>query len=85
MISVGENNPYRHPSLETLAAYASLGARIYRTDRDGAVVFETDGVRRTIRTYADGIMQPVPWGWGMAAAEAANLKKIVHRYWFGPA
>ena len=85
VISVGENNPYRHPSLETLAAYASLGARIYRTDRDGAVVFETDGVRRTIRTYADGIMQPVPWGWGMAAAEAANWRKIVHRYWFGPA
>jgi competence protein ComEC len=85
VISVGENNPYRHPSPETLAAYALLGAQIYRTDRDGAVVFETDGIRRTIRTYADGIAHPVPWRRGMAAAEAANLRTIAHRYWFGPA
>ena len=79
VISVGANNPYRHPSPETLAAYDALGARIYRTDRDGAVIFQTDGDRWTIRTYADGITQPVPWGWDMAAAEAANLKKIFQR------
>lgn len=85
VISVGQNNSYRHPSLEALAAYESKGARIYRTDRDGAVVFETDGIRRTIRTYADGIVHPVPWRRGMAAEEAANWRTMARRYWFGPA
>jgi competence protein ComEC len=79
VISVGANNPYRHPSPETLAAYEARAAQIYRTDRDGAVIFQTDGEGWTIRTYADGITQPVPWGWDMAAAEAANLKKIFQR------
>jgi competence protein ComEC len=85
VISVGVNNPYRHPSTETLAAYGSMNTRIYRTDRNGAVVFETDGIQRTIRTYADSIVHPVRWGWGMTPGEASNLKKIFHRYWVGPA
>jgi len=85
VISVGENNPYGHPSAETVAAYEAKKARIYRTDRDGAVIFATDGIQRTVRTYADCIAHPVDWGWGMANAEALNLKKIFHRYWFGPA
>lgn len=85
VISVGENNPYRHPSAETVAAYEALKTRIYRTDRDGAVIFATDGIQRTVRTYADCAVRPVGWRRGMANAEALNLKKILHRYWFGPA
>jgi competence protein ComEC len=85
VISVGGNNPYRHPSRETLAAYEALGVQIQRTDRDGAVLYETDGMRRTLRTYADGILHPVPWGGDMGGVEAANWMKIVHRVWAGPA
>ncbi|MBI3995276.1 MAG: DNA internalization-related competence protein ComEC/Rec2 [Nitrospirae bacterium] len=79
VISVGANNPYRHPSPETLAAYDSLGARLYRTDRDGAVRYETDGIRRTLGTQADLAPRPVPWGWGMTAVEGSNLKKLFSR------
>jgi competence protein ComEC len=37
VISVGKRNPYGHPASKTLAAYEAVGARIYRTDVDGAI------------------------------------------------
>jgi len=85
VISVGANNSYRHPSLETLVAYRALNTQLYRTDQDGAVIVETDGNRRTVQTYRNGVPQPVSWGAGMATAEASNLMRIFHSYWFGPA
>jgi beta-lactamase superfamily II metal-dependent hydrolase len=85
VISVGENNPYRHPSPETLSAYHALKTRVYRTDQDGAVLVETDGKVRRVWTYEDNALHPVLWRRGMAAAEASNLMKIFHSYWFGPA
>ena len=42
VITVGRNN-FGHPALETLEHIQNTGARIYRTDRDGAVIFRTDG------------------------------------------
>lgn len=53
VISVGSRNSYGHPSPETLARLAAVGARIYRTDRDGAVLFETDGRVLTVTRWAD--------------------------------
>lgn len=84
VISVGANNAYRHPSVETLSAYRALATRIYRTDRDGAVYLETDGVQRTVKTYRDVALHPVSWGQGMAVVEGANLMKIFRSFWFGP-
>jgi competence protein ComEC len=50
VISVGRNNDYGHPRRSTLAALqASPGLDLYRTDRDGRVVLETDGRRITVR------------------------------------
>jgi len=43
IVSVGSRNPFRHPTPEALARLTAVGARIYRTDRDGAVILETDG------------------------------------------
>ncbi|MDI6821473.1 MAG: DNA internalization-related competence protein ComEC/Rec2 [Actinomycetota bacterium] len=43
VISVGEGNPFGHPARSTLAKLKSLGAKIYRTDRDGDVTISTDG------------------------------------------
>jgi competence protein ComEC len=47
VICVGAGNPYGHPADETLVALGSVGAEIYRTDLNGTVVVETDGI-----TYA---------------------------------
>jgi competence protein ComEC len=43
VISVGEDNPYGHPTPATLATLAAHGVRTMRTDRDGAVVIEVGG------------------------------------------
>ena len=44
MISVGADNDYGHPAPETVRALASTGARVLRTDRDGALaVVEREG------------------------------------------
>jgi competence protein ComEC len=41
--SVGRWNNFGHPDPQVIARYDSLGIRILRTDREGAVIFETDG------------------------------------------
>jgi len=43
VVSCGARNHYGHPFPATLAALASVGARVHRTDRDGEVVVTTDG------------------------------------------
>jgi len=43
VISVGPRNPYGHPDPGVLARLTTAGAHIYRTDRDGAILLETDG------------------------------------------
>ena len=40
LISVGEGNSYGHPAESTIAALERLGARVLRTDRDGAIAVE---------------------------------------------
>lgn len=51
-ISVGARNPYGHPDPAVLARLAEAGAPIARTDRDGAVIFETDGGTLTVTRWA---------------------------------
>lgn len=41
-ISCGENS-FGHPSGEALVAYARVGARVYRTDEEGTMIFVSDG------------------------------------------
>jgi competence protein ComEC len=43
VISVGDRNAHGHPGPETLARLRAVGAQVYRTDRDGAVILDTDG------------------------------------------
>jgi competence protein ComEC len=43
VISVGVGNSFHLPRIETLARLAEAGARVYRTDLDGAVTFYLDG------------------------------------------
>ena len=52
VISVGARNPFRHPAPEVLARLSDAGARVYRTDRDGAVLVETDGASLWVTRWA---------------------------------
>ena len=50
VISVGAMNPFGHPHRRTLDVLEEWGAQVYRTDRDGAVLIQSDGRRITVRT-----------------------------------
>ena len=43
VISCGRNNHYGHPTREVLERLDAVGARVYRTDEEGAVLVESDG------------------------------------------
>jgi len=43
IISCGKNNDYGHPHKETLEELNKRKIKIYRTDKDGTIVFESDG------------------------------------------
>jgi competence protein ComEC len=53
-LSVGARNPYRHPDAGALARLDAAGARVLRTDRDGALLFETDGRALSVTAWASG-------------------------------
>ena len=52
VISVGLRNRFGHPHPRTLEALRGVGARVFRTDQDGAVTAWTDGDRLVVRTEA---------------------------------
>jgi competence protein ComEC len=54
VVSVGARNPFRHPAPEVLARLTEAGARLYRTDRDGAVIVETDASSVWVTSWATG-------------------------------
>ena len=57
VISVGARNSFGHPTPEVLGRLEAAGARVYRTDRDGAVILETDGVTLSITRWASGVVE----------------------------
>ena len=48
VISVGADNRYGHPAPETLSRLREWPVSLWRTDRDGAVVFRSDGEKLTV-------------------------------------
>lgn len=50
VISVGIDNPYGHPHRQTLETLTAEGAEIYRTDRDGTVRVQSDGITYSVKT-----------------------------------
>ncbi len=48
VVSVGRRNRFGHPHPRTLSALAAAGARVWRTDQDGAVTVTIDGARLEI-------------------------------------
>jgi hypothetical protein len=69
-VSSGEDNPYGHPSPELLERLEASGARVLRTDRDGAVHIETDGERLEISCFV--ACPELPMATTSKRAEAPN-------------
>jgi competence protein ComEC len=42
VVSAGAENEYGHPSADALNLYATIGAKVYRTDLDGTVIVEAE-------------------------------------------
>ena len=51
VVSVGRSNPFGHPSARVLERYLAAGASVFRTDRDGAVMLDTDGTNVHVRGF----------------------------------
>jgi competence protein ComEC len=51
VISVGRHNLFGHPAPSTLRTLRDAGVRVYRTDRDGAIVITVDGTRTAIDPF----------------------------------
>lgn len=51
MVSVGRNR-YGHPTPEAMSRLSAVGARIWRTDREGHITVESDGHQFTVRGAA---------------------------------
>ena len=54
VISVGRGNRFGHPAPDVIDRLTAIGARIYRTDRDGEITLESDGDAVAVRTFGEG-------------------------------
>ena len=54
LISAGRGNSFGHPAPEVIDRLQSVGAEIYRTDRDGQITLESDCTDAFVRTFTDG-------------------------------
>jgi competence protein ComEC len=57
VISAGRRNPFQNPSRETLQRLLTHGARVLQTMDQGAIFFETDGVRYQLRSHRRGVLE----------------------------
>ena len=48
VISCGEDNKYGHPHVETVEKLTAKGVEIHRTDKEGTIVYKTDGKSFTL-------------------------------------
>ena len=60
LVSVGVRNRFGHPSAAALDRLGSMGAKILRTDREGALVFESDGRHWSEIDWRNGKSRPAP-------------------------
>ena len=51
VFSVGRGNHFGHPVPEVVERYREAGAAIFRTDVDGAVMVDADGVSLSVHTF----------------------------------
>ncbi len=80
VISVGYQNKYKHPAPEHVAAYEQNGARIYRTDRDGAIILKINERGINIKTYKEAALKRINLSgglWGILNKEIENIHKLI--------
>ncbi|HUO43590.1 MAG TPA: DNA internalization-related competence protein ComEC/Rec2 [Burkholderiales bacterium] len=53
VFTVGYRNRFGHPKEEVVQRYAQTGSRIYRSDRDGAVIVDIAAGRPVVRSWRD--------------------------------
>ncbi len=51
VVSSGKDNVFNHPNPDVVERYERSGARIYRTDADGAVIIVSDGENFKVETF----------------------------------
>ena len=51
IFSAGRRNPFGHPAPAIVDRYRAAGARIFRTDEDGAIFLDTDGQKAVLWTW----------------------------------
>jgi competence protein ComEC len=56
IISCGYKNPYGHPHSRVLKVYKNLGVKIYRTDKNGAIIVSSDGKSYKIKVTKKAIL-----------------------------
>jgi competence protein ComEC len=56
VVSVGRNNPFGNPSVETLQRLLRSGARPLLTSDQGAITLETDGIKYLLSSYRCGVL-----------------------------
>jgi beta-lactamase superfamily II metal-dependent hydrolase len=54
IFSAGRDNRFGHPHPTVVERFEAIGTTIFRTDHDGAVFVETDGVRVEVRGWRSG-------------------------------
>jgi len=83
VVSAGRGNPYRHPADEVVGRYERIGARILRTDRDGAVLIRPNGDRLEAVRWSELMLQKVEAndrsGW--RERELMNWERLRLRIW----
>ncbi|HLG22694.1 MAG TPA: DNA internalization-related competence protein ComEC/Rec2 [Candidatus Manganitrophaceae bacterium] len=75
LVSVGRSNPYRHPHPRALAAYEAIGAKIRRTDEEGALIIEADRNQRRVRSFRELKLRKIRWMGSLFKQELENVKK----------
>ncbi len=76
LISLGEGNPYGHPSRETLGRLERAGAQVYRTDKHGSVTVFSDGKKLTVQAGQARAAAPAGPTVDINAASAGELENL---------
>jgi len=61
IISCGERNRFGHPDRATVGRYLRCGARVFRTDQEGAIRITFTGKGALVSTRAHPAPEQVPW------------------------
>ncbi|OGW51778.1 MAG: DNA internalization-related competence protein ComEC/Rec2 [Nitrospirae bacterium RBG_19FT_COMBO_42_15] len=80
VVSVGYQNRYRHPSSEHIEGYEKVGARIFRTDKDGAIILKVNERGINIKTYKEAALKRINLSgglWGIFSKETENIHKLI--------